>query len=135
MKRKDFKLALVASILMAVTIACGFSFSTANFDSTKMALDPEGEQPTTVFSPQDTFYAVVDLKNAPDDTAVRAEWVAVDVEGEESDFVIDSTEITTGSNQLHFNLKNNSPWPAGEYQVNLYIDDELEETLEFQVQK
>lgn len=120
---------------MAVTIACGFSFSTPNFDSTKMALDPEGEQPTTVFSPQDTFYAVVDLKNAPDDTAVRAEWVAVDVKGEESDFVIDSTEITTGSNQLHFNLKNNSPWPAGEYQVNLYIDDELEETLEFQVQK
>jgi hypothetical protein len=120
---------------MAVTIAYGFSFSTPNFDSTKMALDPEGEQPTTVFSPQDTFYAVVDLKNAPDDTAVRAEWVAVDVEGEESDFVIDSTEITTGSNQLHFNLKNDSPWPAGEYQVNLYIDDELEETLEFQVQK
>ncbi|MFO7945161.1 MAG: hypothetical protein R6U51_12775 [Anaerolineales bacterium] len=135
MKRKDFKLALVASILMAVTIACGFSFSTANFDSTKMALDPEGEQPTTVFSPQDTFYAVVDLENAPDDTAVRAEWVAVDVEGEESDFMIESTETTTGSNQFHFYLENDSPWPAGDYQVNLYINDELQETLEFQVQK
>ncbi len=131
---KKFQLGVVLTVFMVTALACGFSFTTANFDSATMAQDAEGNQPTSTFSPDDTFYAVVELQNAPDDTKVRAEWTAVDVEGEEENTVIDSAEITTGSDQLHFTLENNSPWPAGSYQVDLYIDGELEQSLEFQVE-
>jgi len=132
--RKKFQFGIVLTVFVISTMACGFSFSTANFDSATMARDAEGNRPTSTFSPQDTFYAVIDLQNAPDDTTVRAEWAAVDVEGEEENTVIDSAEITTGSDQLHFTLENNAPWPSGSYQVELYIDGELEQSLEFEVE-
>jgi hypothetical protein len=99
-----------------------------------MATDPQAENPTTTFSTQDTFYAVVDLDNAPDDTNVRAVWYAVDVEGENPETKINETQINTGSSQLHFELENTSPWPKGDYKVELFINDKLEQTLEFQVE-
>jgi len=131
--KKKFGLVLMMLALFLAAAACGFSFTTANLGSAQMARDPGGNQPTTTFSPGDTFYAVVDLDNAPDDTVVRAVWTAVDVEGTEPNTQIDTAEITTGSNQLHFTLENDSPWPPGEYQVELYLGDELEETLSFEV--
>lgn len=134
MIKKKFQLGIVLTVFAITALACGFSFSTANFGSATMARDAEGNRPTSTFSPEDTFYAVVELQNAPDDTTVRAEWTAVDVQGEEENTPIDSAEITTGSDQLHFTLENNTPWPAGSYKVDLYIDGELEQTLEFQVE-
>ena len=134
MKNKFYILGFVTAGLMILATACGFSFTTANFASAELAKDPEGNQPTTTFSPEDTFYAVIELDNAPEDTAVRAEWTAVNVEGAEPNLEIDSAEITTGSGQIHFSLENNTPWPEGEYQVDLFIEEELETTLEFEVQ-
>jgi len=134
MKTKHFRLGLVLSVLMVLAAACGFSFTTANFASAEMAKDPEGSQPATTFAPDDTFYAVIELDNAPEDTQVRAEWTAVDVAGEEPNTPIDSAQLSTGSGQLHFSLENNTPWPEGEYKVDLFIEDELERTLEFEVQ-
>jgi hypothetical protein len=119
--------------VMILVAACGFSFTTANFASAELAKDPEGSQPTTTFAPDDTFYAVIELDNAPEDTQVRAEWTAVDVAGEEPNTPIDSAQLSTGSGQLHFSLENNTPWPEGEYKVDLFIEDELERTLEFEV--
>ena len=134
MKRNIFRLGLLTAVIIVATSACGFSFTTANIAEARMAKDPEGNQPTETFTPQDTFYVVVDLDNAPEDTVIRSEWTAVDVEGAEPNTSIDSAELTTGSGQLHFKLENNSPWPPGEYQVELFIDDESRETLDFQVE-
>ena len=123
--------------LMALTLpACSFSASTANISEAKMARDEEGNNPTKVFSPDDTFYCVVELSNAPDDTAVKAVWSAVDVEGANPNTKIDETSITSGSGQLQFNLTNDGPWPVGEYEVDLFLNDEEEpaRTLEFEVQ-
>jgi len=54
-------------------------------------------------------------------------------EGVEPDFFIDETELTSGSNTLTFQLSNDAPWPAGQYKVDLYLNDELDRTLEFEV--
>lgn len=134
MSNKKITLGLVITLLIILTASCGFSFTTANFASAKMAKDPEGDQPTTTFAPEDTFYAVIDLDNAPEGTTVRAEWTAVDVEGTEPNTAIDAAELTTGTNQLHFTLENDTPWPEGDYKVDLFIDGELEKTLAFEVQ-
>ncbi len=125
-------------VLTAFTVtACGFSASTANISDAQMARDPEGNDPTTVFSPEDTFYAVGELSNAPDDTTVRAVWTAVDVEGAEPDTRLDEVSATGGSGPFQFELTNDGPWPVGKYKVDLFLNDEQEpaRTLEFEVQQ
>ncbi len=130
------RLSLAGLILgmMIFLLACGFSASTANIQNVRMARDAEGNDPTTVFAPTETFHCVGELKNAPDDTALKAVWIAMQVEGVSPDFLIGEKELTSGSGTFHFQLSNDSPWPAGRYRVELYLNGELETTLEFEVQ-
>ncbi len=91
-------------------------------------------QTTTVFAQDEVFYCVVDLANAPDDTTVKAAWSVVEAEGVEPNYPLDETELTNGSADLHFELSNNMLWPVGKYKVDLYLNAELDQTLEFEVQ-
>lgn len=134
MKLRGFSLALAAGVLLLASIACGFSASTANFKDTFLTRNPESNEPTTVFAQNEVFYAIVDLANAPDDTVVRTVWYVVEAEGIEGEFLIDETEVTTGDGRITFDLTPEAQWPVGSYKVELYLNDELEETLEFQVQ-
>jgi hypothetical protein len=120
--------------LFAAGLACSFSASTANISDAYLARDPDGTDPTTVFLPDEPFYLIVELANAPDDTVVKAVWVAVDADGVDFDTVIDEAELTTGSGQLTFDLTNDGLWPAGNYKVDIYLNDTVKETLEFSVE-
>jgi hypothetical protein len=128
------KIGLAISTLLLALLACSFSASTAKISDAKMARDYDGSDPTTVFAQDETFYCVVELTNAPDDTPVKASWVAVEVEGVEANTFIDEAELTTGSETLHFELSNNGLWPLGKYKVEIYLNDKLDRTLEFIVQ-
>ena len=121
--------------LFAASLACGVSASTANISDAYLARDPEGTDPTTVFLPDEPFYLIVELANAPDDTVVKAVWVAVDVDDVDFDTVIDEAELTTSSGQLTFDLSNDDLWPAGNYKVDLYVNDNVAETVEFSVEE
>jgi hypothetical protein len=131
--QRRFYLGFAIVLLLASILACGFSASTANIGDAWMAHDYEGTQRTTTFGPDEVFYCIVDLKNAPDDTTVKASWTAVEVEGADPNTFIDETVLTTGSGSLHFQLSNNGLWPNGRYKVDLYLDDELDRTIEFDV--
>ncbi len=126
------------AVLALALPGCNASFSTANVSKAVLATDQEGENPTTTFAPDQAFYYVVDLANAPDDTRVRAVWTAVDVdaEGAEPNTVIDEASVTTGSGQIFFDLTNDGPWPTGTYRVDLYLDEGKEpaETTELTVE-
>jgi hypothetical protein len=128
----------LALILALILSACSVSASTANISAAKMTQDEAGKNPTKVFSPNDqTFYLIAELSNAPEDTAVKAVWTAVDVEGVKPNLKIDESRITAdGSGQLTFDLTNDGPWPVGEYKVDLFLNDDQEpaRTLEFKVQ-
>jgi hypothetical protein len=134
MNRKKFLLFLIPVVVMLVNLACGFSASTANIKDAKMARDNDGTQPTTRFSAKDTFYCNVELANAPDDTKVKAVWTAEQVDGAQPNTQIGQYETTTGSGTLHFKLTNDTAWPNGKYKVDLYLNDKLARTMEFQVQ-
>ena len=134
MFRKRIMFLLVLSTLVLSSLACEFSASTAKISDAVMARDAEGTQPTTTFAPNDTFYCLVTLGNAPDDTTVRAVWTAVEVEGTDPNTVIDESSVDSGSGTLEFNLTNSSPWPVGSYKVDLYLNDTLDRTIEFTVQ-
>jgi hypothetical protein len=133
-KNKLFILAAIVMLILA-TLACSGSVSTAKISSAKMSADSEGTQETNVFSPDQTFYCIVETANAPEDTKLKAVWTAVEVEGEQPDLLIDQAELTAGNqNVFTFNLTNNGLWPAGKYKVDIYLNDKLDQTLDFTVQ-
>ena len=100
-----------------------------------MATDEDGQHPTKVFSPNDTFYCVGYLKNAPKDTTVKAVWIASDIEGVEPDTKIKLFSATGGSGLFRFNLSPTDSWPTGKYEVDLYLNDAKKPTkaLSFEV--
>jgi hypothetical protein len=129
-------LPVCAAFLILTLGACNFSASTANISSAKMATDKDGKNPTKAFSPDEPFYCIVELSNAPDDTKVRAVWTAVKAEGADPNTKIDEAKATSGSGQLQFYLSNDGSWPTGDYKVDLYLNDDKEpsKTLTFEVQ-
>ncbi|GAB4455025.1 MAG: hypothetical protein Fur0044_49400 [Anaerolineae bacterium] len=124
----------VIALLVLTVLACSFNFSSANISEAKLAKDPEGSQPTTTFAQDEAFYCVVQLANAPDDTHVKAVWTVIEAENTDPNLVINETKIDSGDGQIHFDLTNDKLWPAGKYKVDLYLNDKLDRTLEFQVE-
>jgi len=130
-------LAMCATLLALTVAACSFNASTAEISEAKMARDPDGKHPTKVFSPDDRFWCVVYLSNAPDDTKVTAVWIAGDVERMKPDTKIEQVSTISGSGErLPFSLGNAAPWLAGDYKVDLYLNDAKKptKTLQFKVQ-
>jgi hypothetical protein len=124
----------VVTLLVLTVLACSFNASTANISDAKLAKDPDGAQPATTFAQDEPFYCVVQLANAPDDTKVKAAWTVVEAQDTEPNVLIDEAEISSGDGQIHFDLTNDKLWPAGQYKVDLYLNDKLDRTLEFQVE-
>ena len=135
MKSNKISLLLIVAALLFAILACGGSFSTANINKAWMATDVEGNHPATVFSQEAIFYAMVDLQNAPDDTILKAIWTVVNAEGTDPNLVLDESEITSGDALVHFQLENTDYlWPKGQYKVDIYLNDTLNQTLTFEVQ-
>ena len=134
MREKKGLLICSIIVMLFVSMACSFSASTAKIKDASMAQDVNGEfQETDVFSPEEIFYALVNVANAPDDTAVKAVWYAVDAEGVDPNSVLYESEFT-GGGEITFELSNDYLWPYGTYKVEIYLNDELQETLEFSVE-
>lgn len=132
-------LKVVVFVLLAVVlVACGgdgeVSFSTANIQNARLASDEAGEDLKTVFAQDDTIYVLADLRNAPDGTTVRAAFTAVSADGEEPNTHIEEVDLTTGSGTVTFNLSPNGLWPNGNYKVDLFLNDELNQTLDYTVE-
>jgi hypothetical protein len=136
MELRRVSLAIVLVALLGAVLACGgeVSVSTAKVAEAYLSTDEAGENRTTVYSQDGTFYAQVDLKNAPEDTVLKAVWTVVEAQDTEANLVINETEYTAGSGQVYFTLSNNDPWPLGTYKVELYLNGELVNTLNFSVQ-
>jgi hypothetical protein len=124
----------LVTVLAALSLACGFNFSTANIAGATLAKDAAGNTPTTTFAQDEVFFAVVELANAPDDTKVKAVWTAVEAEGIDPNHKIDEAELTSGDGTIQFDLSNDKLWPPGKYKVDLYLNDKLDRTLEFTVE-
>ena len=152
MKKNKIVILLAVVALLLASLACnaatgggddntnsgddGFSVTTANITNAHMARDLDDTDQTNVFSPSDpTFYCFFDLNNAPESTVVKGVWTLVSAEGYESNSEIDSAEVTGSDDYYYFSLdRSTDAWPVGSYKIDLYIDGNLVETLEFEVQ-
>lgn len=133
MDKKMFSFLAFFTALLMVTLACVFNVSTPNIQDAYMAFDAKGEDRTNAFGQADTFYCIVELANAPDDTLVKAVWTAVDVENIEPDYFIDEVEGKMSSGTYNFSLRPETMWPFGQYKVELYLNEELVRIMEFDV--
>ena len=133
MKIKKFPMFLALIVLFLSALACEFSASTANISDAWMSSDEGGSQRVTAFAQDAVFYVQVDLQNAPDDTTLKAVWTAVEAQDTEPGLVITETEFTTGDGLVHFTLSNDNLWPVGKYKVDIYLNNQLSKTVEFEV--
>ena len=126
-------------LLILFLAACGgdggeISFSTANIQNARLAKDADGASVTTKFGQEDTIFVLADLNNAPDDTIVKAVFLVVNAEGQSPNTKIEEADLTTGSGTLTFNLSPTGLWPNGDYKVELYMNDKLDQTLTYTVE-
>ena len=141
MKNRAMLSAFLALAVAALALsACGFNFSTANIQGATLGKGYDNGdivEPTTVFAQEDQeIQLVVKVGNAPDDTQVKAVWSIVDVPGHEPAVLYESPlTLNSGENVAHFSLTNDQPWPAGSYKVEIYLNDKLDQALEYQVEE
>jgi hypothetical protein len=132
MNKRLLLVGFAIGMLVLSSLACEASASTAAITSATLTADSAGGTATAVFTPDQTFYCVVVLANAPDTTKVKAVWYAVDDAGAATQLA--EKEIVGSGSPITFNAAASSPWPVGKYKVELYLNDKLDRTLELTVQ-
>ncbi len=130
---------LLLLCVMVVSMLAACSFTTANYSDLHMASEIDADNnPLTI---TDTFsadspviYVTGSMNNAPEGTMIAAEWIYAE-ENPPTFIDVAELEVNEISSSFHFSMtRPDNGWPAGEYEVNLYIDDELAETLSFTVE-
>lgn len=116
------------------------SASTANIPSAVLAkgyANGQATDPGTTLAPTDTVHAVVQVANAPDDTKVRAVWTAVDAGGgqiKDQKVVEKEVLIKDVGSSIDFTFVPDKPFPVGKYKAEIFLDDKLDKTLNFDIQ-
>jgi hypothetical protein len=130
-------LAVIAALVIAVALGGGScSVTTARLTDAAMASKIDASTMQAIVKTK-TFeqgvkviYATALLKNAPDDTKIGAKWYYVTNDEEIATDMVTNTET---NQYISFSITLDAGFPAGDYKVELFIDDKQVETLEFQV--
>ena len=134
------KLIVLFAVLALITSSRACSFGEPTLDNVRMAKDQDGEQPSSVFSTTDTVYVVTDLSNGVIGNVVTSKWIAVDVENTEPNLVFDEADINieedgfNGTVYFYYPPPVDGAWPTGSYQVEVYFNDVLINTVDFTVE-
>ncbi len=121
---------MLGGVIMA-SVQC----STANFGDVQLTTGIDDYQPIDEVeafdTDQETVFVAGELRNAPSGTEISAEWYYM----EDEETYIDGAMMETGSTDFYFSLSQpDDGWPEGSYEVRLYINNELEETLPFTIE-
>ena len=111
------------------------TLSVASVDLGKsIGADKKVSAPTTTFGSRDTIYAAVNTEGAATGT-LSAKWSFVQ---DTKETVIDSASrsITpTGPATTEFHITKKSPWPAGQYKVDISLNGASASVKNFEVKK
>jgi hypothetical protein len=102
-----------------------------------MASDSNGDpgDETSSYEPADhKVHCLIELNKAKKGTQIRFVWKAIDVEGEKNK-EIKTTEYSTNSfeNKVHGHLTLPYDWPKGSYRVEVYINGNLDKTIDYTI--
>jgi hypothetical protein len=113
--------------------AAGNSGAISVVDAYTARFENDTPEKTAVFSQNEEFSLVVELSEAQSDTVVKAVWVAVNIEGNDPNTIINETE-STGESLITFSLSHPDPWPLGEYTVEVHLDGVYQGQVDFSVE-
>jgi hypothetical protein len=145
---------LAAGLLIFVVLACSIGKKTASNTNNSnsgdvesgsaikeihMAKDDGSGSPgdrTNTFEPGDrTVHCVATLKEAKAGTDMKFSWWIVDADGTTNKKIKD-IDYTTGQleNVIHGHLSLPRDWPEGKYKVQVYVNGNLDKTVNYSVQ-
>ncbi len=96
------------------------------------------------FKPTDTFGVLVKLNGEPKSgTKVKATWILVNAGGMKDKKIFEKEVVFSAEalkdakikDRVDFTLSHDNPYPTGEYKVELYLNDELSDTVEFSIEE
>jgi hypothetical protein len=122
MKSNHLASASAFVILLALLFAC--NFSSAHLSSLKIGKDRAVNQETSSFAPNDPFYAVATVSNAPGKVQVKGRLVIEDVPGEKPGPVpsLERTLDLDGSGAATFSFTPPpNGWPVGKYKIEVIM--------------
>ena len=136
--QKRFLLIAVATALAIFTLGCSFNFSTAKITDAIMtdSIDADGKPGSAVSvypADTETLYTSAIIKNAPDNTIIRIEWIN-STTGKTINLVsFDSGDIS--DRYIYSSLKPDRLLTVGDYEVRYFIDGRTEPdaTVKFMV--
>jgi hypothetical protein len=104
-----------------------------------MAKDDGNGQPgthTSTFAPGDrTIHSVATLKEAKGGTQMKFSWWIVDADGTQNQKIKDIDYTTKAlENSIHGHLTLPQDWPKGKYKVQIYVNGNLDKTVQYTVQ-
>ena len=94
------------------------------------------------FKTTDTFGVLVKLSEAKTGTKVKAVWIAANAGGMEDKKIFEKevafTEETLKNakikDRVDFTLSHDNPYPTGEYKVEIYLNGELADSIDFEIE-
>ncbi|HEY0407190.1 MAG TPA: hypothetical protein VGC89_15770 [Pyrinomonadaceae bacterium] len=128
MNAKRWNLVCALLIVLATTLACKFSFTTANISSLKISKDKDGGSTASSFSPEDKVYALATVSNAPDKMKLKGRLLIDNIEGQKQGDPVPGAETTLdlpGSATGTFTFTpTGGGWPKGSYKVEVSLINE-----------
>lgn len=135
MRKAHWSLIMVALALAGAALACSIEIATAYVKAADLVRDETGAAKTLSYNPADSFYLLVVLANAPDDSEVQVRWVQVGAGEDGGDLVVGEETIHAGSGKILFSAAHpeQQPWRVGEYRVEVYLNGEQTHSRTFHV--
>ncbi len=99
-----------------------------------LASDIKGVFTTNKYKPDQVIYLFFDINDPTNKNLVRIVWSVVEVKGFLPGTVrSDITDVATVKNYKTLSNHSANPWPAGKYKVDLYLNDILQQTIDFEI--
>lgn len=92
------------------------------------------------FKPNDTLGVLVKVSDPKTDTKLKGVWTIVDAGGMkdkkifEKEVTGDALKNAKEKNRADFTLSHDNPYPTGAYKFDVYLNGELADTVEFEIE-
>jgi hypothetical protein len=134
--KKIHRLFAALYLCMSLGLFAGHaSAQTSHFSHIVVSDSPdatESKEDLPVSTP--VLFLHADFSNVKPGTKLTAQWILVKAKGVPANYKIDAASLVVGDkmNLFHSSLSHpNKGWPTGDYKVDLYVGDHLDDSAKF----
>jgi hypothetical protein len=99
-----------------------------------LSIDIKGVIPSTRFQPDQTIYLLFNINDPTGANIIRIVWSVVEAKGFRPGAIkYDMTDKITEDHFVMEAAHADDPWAVGKYKIELYLNDVLDETIEFEI--